>query len=287
MKHFLHIVIIIFSIACNRKNEARQPSEHVSAKDSAVYKFDQPDKVFEMPRELKEISGIDKIDDTHFACIEDEHGILYIYDLKNQSITKKMKFSNRGDFEDVALSGDTAYALRSDGTIFRIDNYNATFVTSVINTSLKSRANTEGVCLDKVNHRLLIACKGESATKEILKHDKVVYGYDLATSKFDDKPVLVINQKEIEAKLNVRVDFAPSAIAVHPSTGDIYIIGTVGKLLLVFSSTGELKNIERLEGKYFIQPEGICITANGNIYISNEGRIGKGNILLFKPRSTF
>jgi hypothetical protein len=65
------------------------------------------------------------------------------------------------------------------------------------------------------------------------------------------------------------------------------VIGTVGKLLLVFSSAGELKNIQRLDGKYFIQPEGICISDNGNIYISNEGRIGKGNILLFKPRSTF
>ena len=38
-----------------------------------------------------------------------------------------------------------------------------------------------------------------------------------------------------------------------------------------------------LEEKYFIQPEGICIDAYGNMYISNEGRNGKGNILLFKP----
>jgi hypothetical protein len=287
MKHFLHIVIIVFSIACNRKSEERQSNIDASTKDSAVYKLDQPDQVYEMPNKLKEISGIDKIDESHFACIEDEHGIIYIYDVKNQSITKEIKFSNRGDFEDIALNGDTAYVLRSDGIIFRINNYNTSFVTSVINTSLKSRANTEGICLDKINHRLLIACKGESATKEIPKHDRIVYGYDLATSKFDDKPVLVISQKEIEAKLNTRTDFAPSAIAVHPITGDIYIIGTVGKLLLVFSSTGELKNIERLEGKYFIQPEGICITSNGNIYISNEGRAGKGNILLFKPRSTF
>jgi hypothetical protein len=51
----------------------------------------------------------------------------------------------------------------------------------------------------------------------------------------------VINQKENEAKLNARIDFAPSAITVHPISGDIYIIGTVGKLLLVFSSIGELK----------------------------------------------
>jgi uncharacterized protein YjiK len=177
--------------------------------------------------------------------------------------------------------------LRSDRIIFRIDNYNASFVTSVINTSLKSRANTEGLCLDKVNHRLLIACKGESTAKGISKHYKAVYTYNLVTHKLDDKPVLLINQNEIEKRINTKTAFAPSAIAVHPITGDIYIIGTVGKLLLVFSSTGELKNIERLEGKYFIQPEGICITANGNIYISNEGRDGKGNILLFKPRLAF
>jgi uncharacterized protein YjiK len=221
------------------------------------------------------------------TCIEDEHGIIYIYDLKNQSIIKEIKFSNRRDFEDIALNGDTAYVLRSDGIIFRIDNYNASFVTSEVNTSLKGKANTEGLCLDKINHRILIACKGEPTAKEISKHYKAVYTYNLVTHKLDDKPVLLINQNEIEKRINTKTAFAPSAIAVHPITGDIYIIGTVGKLLLVFSSTGELKNIERLEGKYFIQPEGICITANGNIYISNEGRDGKGNILLFKPRLTF
>ncbi len=82
--------------------------------------------------------------------------------------------------------------------------------------------------------------------------------------------------------MNEKIDFAPSAIAVHPLTGDIYLIGTVGKLLLIYSSEGQLKNIQRLEGKYFIQPEGLCITVNGDIYISNEGRYGKGNILLFR-----
>ncbi len=179
MKRLLHIAIVIFSIACTRPNEAHQLNTEASKKELAVYKFDQPDKVFEMPHKLKEISGFDRIDDDHFACIEDERGIIYICDLKKESITNEIKFSNRGDFEDVALNGDTAYVLRSDGVIFRIVNYNTSPVTSILNTLLNSKANTEGLYFDKNNHRLLIACKGDADTKH--KHLKIVYAYDLIT----------------------------------------------------------------------------------------------------------
>gem|GEM_PF-4044097 len=36
---------------------------------------------------------------------------------------------------------------------------------------------------------------------------------------------------------------------------DIYIIGTVGKLLLIYSFEGELKNIQELKGKYLCSPK--------------------------------
>jgi len=121
------------------------------------------------------------------------------------------------------LNGDTAYVLRSDGTIFRTDNYNTSAVIFKMNTSLNGRANTEGLYFDKLNRRLLIACKGEADSKEIPKYAKVVYSYDLTKNKLDDKPFLLFDQKEIEAKLNAKNYFAPSAVAVDPVTSSATI----------------------------------------------------------------
>jgi DNA-binding beta-propeller fold protein YncE len=76
--------------------------------------------------------------------------------------------------------------------------------------------------------------------------------------------------------------FAPSGIAIHPATKDIYVISSAGKQLLILSAAGKIKSSHKLNSKHFTQPEGISFSANGDLYISNEGKGGNGNILLFR-----
>jgi hypothetical protein len=80
------------------------------------------------------------------------------------------------------------------------------------------------------------------------------------------------------------VSFQPSDIAIHPFTGNYYIIGAVGDLLLVYSPQGDLLAAVELADTVFKQAEGISFSAKANMYISNEGGDGKGNILKFTPK---
>jgi uncharacterized protein YjiK len=75
--------------------------------------------------------------------------------------------------------------------------------------------------------------------------------------------------------------FKPSGLAVHPETGHIFVIATVGKLLVILDARGSIIDMIPLDPDIFLQPEGIAFSPSGDLYISSEGRGGKGYILKF------
>lgn len=80
------------------------------------------------------------------------------------------------------------------------------------------------------------------------------------------------------------VSFKPSAIAIHPQTKNIYVLGSVGKLLIVCNYNGEIISVVELNPALFLQPEGICFDPAGALYISNEGKESVATILKFQPK---
>ena len=53
-------------------------------------------------------------------------------------------------------------------------------------------------------------------------------------------------------------------------------------MLMVLDRNGKVLDLQDLDNKLFLQPEGICFSPQGDLFISNEGRGGKGYILKFK-----
>jgi hypothetical protein len=76
--------------------------------------------------------------------------------------------------------------------------------------------------------------------------------------------------------------FQPSGIAIHPRSEEIYIISSVGKLLIILNREGKVLDVKEFDPAIFRQPEGICFSPEGDMYISNEGQGGKGYVLKFK-----
>jgi len=54
--------------------------------------------------------------------------------------------------------------------------------------------------------------------------------------------------------------------------------------LFVFSAKNEIEFIGRLNPKLFVQPEGITIMKNGDMYISNEGQKQPATLVRFNYR---
>jgi uncharacterized protein YjiK len=246
--------------------------------NSFGYDLTMPERVYKMPKPLKEISGISLLSESIMACIEDNHGIIYLYDLKKGKITKQIRFDEKGDYEDIAEADNNFYVLRSDGVIFKIFANNTEFYQ----TPLNSENNTEGLCLDKKKNCLLIACKDDPGA-HISKDNKSVYKFSLSSHMLQVQPSFSISIDDIG--LSNAKDFSPSGIAIHPQSENIFIISSRGNILVEADNTGKILHAEKLDGKFFMQPEGICFSPEGDLFISNEGQGHEhGTILKFKQK---
>lgn len=238
-------------------------------------------KKWDVPQVLQEISDISYVGKNRFACIQDEDGKIFIYNTNSGKIEKEIPFAKDGDYEGIAIVAQDAYVLRSDGQIFQVRNYNEPNPTIVeYKTHLTSKHDTEGICYDQKNNRLLVVIKGSESQSDDYKG---IYSFDLRHFNMAEQPVLKINlqDKIFEnvkgKKKNSRIQ--PSAIAIHPKTGDIYILEGAKPKLLIMDSTGKIKALKQLDNSDFKQPEGISFSPEGTLYISNEGRKEPGNIL--------
>lgn len=251
------------------------------------YQTDRPDEIYKLPGELQEVSGIHYLGDNRMAAVQDEQGIIFVVDLKEEKITADWRFEDDGDFEDLEITPEAAWVIRSDGKLYKVTNWDQKDEdTRHRDTPLSAGNDVEGLGFWPEKNLLLLACKGEAGLDKHLKHRRAIYGFDIATSTFLEKPLLLIDLEKLEERAGDNLAFAPSGIAVHPLSGNWYIISSVGKLLLVFSPEGELLVGQRLTHKDFKQPEGITFAEDGTLYISNEGRGGKPNIMQFNYQQT-
>lgn len=233
---------------------------------------------WEMPGYLKEISGIAHLNDGRFACVQDELGKIFIFDTGNNTIEKEIPFGSPGDYEGIAVVGTTAYIIRADGKLFEVSEYSGDKPAVVMyTTSLTEKHDVEGLCYDKKNNRLLLGIKeNEQDTKDY----KGIYAFDITSKNLAASPVHKINLTHgIWNDVKNKDKIKPSDIDVHPVTGDLYILDGPGSQLLVMGSDGTIKNLYQLNKSDFQQPEGISFTDTGDLYISNEGKGGTGNIV--------
>ena len=83
-----------------------------------------------------------------------------------------------------------------------------------------------------------------------------------------------------------KLDFNPSAIAVHPVTHEIYLLSTRdNKGMAVYNRDGKLISFQFIDANMMQQPEGICFSPEGKLYISSEGKKGEaGNLFEFNVK---
>jgi uncharacterized protein YjiK len=249
------------------------------------YQLAAPGKVWKLPASLVEISGLSFLEKDRLACIEDENGIIYIFNTLTGEIEMKIAFGEAGDYEGIEIINEDAWVLKSNGTLYEMRDFLDKQVPFVkkYTTALSGKNNTEGLAYDPENNRLLIACK-ENPFPDSDKGNgfKSIYSFSPATGKMDQEPLLLIDLGTL-VKYKGNKTFKPSGIAVQPVTGDLFILGAVGNLLMVLSGKGELLALVKLSHAGFPQPEGICFSPGGILYISNEGAGRQGTILKFEP----
>ena len=274
-------------------------NDFVTAEKSTGYNFKSPDVSIVLPSVLHEISGLTYLDSLKFACIQDENGILFIYDARDRKIIRQFKFFSKGDYEGIARVDDTIYVLRSDGVLFEIADYKSDSIIVVpYQTNIPSKDN-EGLCYDSENRRLLIACKESTGKGDLSKDYRYIFAFNPDSMHLVPDPVFSFEIEELKdfaktnniklplkgkkkgLKVETVLKLQASEIAIHPLSKRIYILSAEDFMLFIFDKTGKIEQMVKLNHNLFNQPEGIAFLENGDMLISNEGP-GKGPATLLR-----
>ncbi|MCC6601124.1 MAG: hypothetical protein IT223_10680 [Crocinitomicaceae bacterium] len=270
--------------------------------NTTEYSIAKPAKIFFLPDTLREISGLVALDSQRVACVQDENGILFIYHLSEEKIVKQVSFNFDGDYEGIARAGDDIYILRSDGELFEITDYSSeSYSIHSYSTGIPSH-NNEGLCYDKNNGRLLVACKGKTGKGPEFKDRRSVYSFDLTSKTLGNEPTINFDLaaiREFARQENIAfpektkkkndlpqlsIKFKPSAIGIHPLTSDLYVLSAADHALFIFDLNGRVKKIELLDPLVFNKPEGITFFDNGDMIISNEAQDRHPTLMMFEYR---
>lgn len=253
-----------------------KPSEQLIEKDN--YKIL---KKWELPAALNEISGITWIGEDRVACVQDENGIIYIYNLRTSKVEDEIMFGEDGDYEGIAVIENDAYVLRSDGTIIEVSDFMGNDPQVKSHETEVNRLpgiNLEGLCADPTNNRLLMAVKER---KNFNEH-KEIFAFDLDNKHSAAKALFRIDLSDPifnKVKDKLEKKFKPGEINIHPKTGELFILDGTRPKLLITEKDGTPKELFMLTTEKFGNPEGLTFSPAGELYISNEAESDPANIL--------
>lgn len=289
------LILVVFIIAGSALsytliNGRNTPDSHTAGLMDG-YDLSSPEVRLVLPEALFEISGLTDIDLHTVACVQDEEGLVFLYDLQENKIRNQFQFGETGDYEGITRVGKALYILRSDGRLFEISNYESEDLQVTEYDTDVPVKNNEGLGYDPGNNRLLIAGKSEPK-EEGFEDKRAVFGFDLDTKTVSEKPVYEFSLEKIKPKgqsgakkgKELDAEINPSAIAVHPQSGKLYVLSSKDYLIFIFNSNGDIEAAHHLDKKLFNQAEGITFLENGDMIISNEGKKDKPTLLHFKQR---
>jgi len=236
-----------------------------------------------MPPELREISGLTLTTRGTVLTHDDNVARVYEIDPKTGILLKGFSLEGgvRGDFEAITVAGTDVYLLESKGRFYRFkEGADAAQVPySVYDTKLGKECEFESMVYEADSTRLVIVCKkirGKNAPHEVLIY-RFPMPLDRATMSTLSVPI------EDVVSSNKWKDFHPSDITIDPITKNYVMISSREKGLLVMTPDGDLVRSGPLPGDHH-QPEGVAITRDSLLLISDEVNVRPAAITLYRWR---
>jgi uncharacterized protein YjiK len=237
-----------------------------------------------VPPELREISGLALTDDGRVVAHDDEVARVYVIDPRAGIVLKRFSLAGErhGDFEAIAVAGTDIYLLQSNGHIFRFkegaDGALVPFTT--FDTKLGKECEFESMAYEADSARLLLACK--TVQHSVAQHELVLYGFPLPLSHKVAPTMITIPINDVIGS-NKWKNFHASDMTIDPFTKNYVLISSRVKGMVVISPGGEVVRSVPLPPGHN-QAEGIAITKDGLLLISDEAHMTPAAITIYRWR---
>lgn len=275
--------------ASSRNSEGKPPVAAAEQPPSSTlqgYAFAEPDRQITLPAELNEISGLAAMSESEVACVQDEDGVVYLYNLDQQKVTERVRFGPSGDYEGIARVDDRLFVLRSDGTVYDIEDPFGAHKVTTRNLNLPTD-NNEGLCFDRSRNQLLVGPKSRMGKGREYKDVRPIYAFDLGQQTLKAEPALLLSVDAIrrfaEARdqdlpekekkkggRRVMLRFMPASLEVHPKTSELVVISAEDQVLASFDMRSNVTGYALLDAARFPQPEAITFLPSGDLLVANE-----------------
>jgi len=236
-----------------------------------------------MPPQLREISGLALTTRGTVLTHDDNVARVYEIDPKTGILLKGFSLEGgvRGDFEAITIAGADVYLLQSKGKIYKFkEGADAEQVPyTVYDTGLKKECEFESMVYEADSSRLVLACKkflGKNPPHELL-----IYRLPLPLNPATMSTLSVPLEDVIGS--NGWKNFHPSDINIDPITKNYVIIASHEKGLVVITPDGDVVRSEPLPGDHR-QPEGVAITRDSILMVSDEANVKPPAITLYRWR---
>jgi uncharacterized protein YjiK len=239
---------------------------------------------WKLPSALREISGLALSTDNRLFAVTDEAAVVFEIDFRNGALIKAFAFDDppvRGDFEGIAWLAGRIYLTTSDGVLYSAaeaadgEHVNATRV----DTGLGKFCEIEGLTGEPELGQLFFACK--EARKDREPSDAAIYAWSIGDRSIIRRIDLPF--ADIERALGAD-HFNPSGLVIDGESGHFLIVAARQHSLIELDRTGRLVAAHRFrQSQRHRQSEGIELTSDGRLLISDEGGDKKARLAVYQP----
>jgi uncharacterized protein YjiK len=238
-----------------------------------------------MPRELREISGLALTPDGRLLAHDDNSGTIYVLDPRTGILLKKFFLGAgglNGDFEGITTIGSDIYMLESNGVIyhFREGKDGSGVPFSRLDTRLGKECEFESIAFQADSGWLVMPCKRVTNKKH--NDDLVIYRVRVVGADAPKISMMTIPFDQITEGTGWK-GLHPTDMTIDPATGNYVMIATREMALVELTPQGQVVRAGKLPGSHE-QPEGIAITPDSILIVSDEEKQSPAAITLYRWR---
>lgn len=266
--------------------DAREARLAESLRDTTKTESQDPIALWKLPEKLNEISGLVLTSGGRLLAHGDERGKVFEIDYRRGKVTREFTLGSppvHGDFESITRIGDLILLFTSDGLLYRFRQgaNGASVPYEKYDTGLGSKCEFEGMAYDSTASQLLFACK--KVHEKDLKGNVVIFRATVAADGSLDGqamvPLLIPMARVVGA--NKWDAFSPSDLTIDPLTGNYVLLASIEKAIMEVTPAGEVVFSRSLPPTH-AQPEGIAITSDHILIISDEAKGDQARITLYR-----